>query len=80
MPDQQPCDPQPQDLAAQDFMAHKGLGHVQPLDVEETKPGKQWTYYYLLPGNCELELLVTWLVDACEWDIFVQEYRRPQLD
>lgn len=76
----QPDDLQPQDLAAKDFMCHKGLGHVEPLDVEETKPGKQWIYYYVLPGNCELELLVTWQLDTLEWDVFVQDYHRPKYD
>ena len=48
----------PQDRVAQQFMAHKGLPDLQPVEIEQLENQTCWYYIYELPeGDLELEVL-----------------------
>lgn len=49
----------PQARVAQLFMAHKGLGHLEPIDVEKLDGEPCWYFCYQLPEG-KLELEVAW--------------------
>jgi hypothetical protein len=49
----------PEALAAQHFMERKGLGHLEPFDVEKLDDQPCWYFYYDLPEG-QLELEVFW--------------------
>lgn len=59
----------PQDLAAQQFMDHKGLGHLRPYHVERVDGEPCWYFYYELPEGV-LELEVFWDGDTWEWNVY----------
>lgn len=59
------------ELAARQFMAHKGLGHIRPHAVEQLEGHSCWYFYYQLPEG-ELELEVFW--NDHEWDINVTAF------
>lgn len=47
----------PQGLVAQQFMEHKGLGHLEPFDIEKLDDQPCWYFCYQLPeGVLELEV------------------------
>ena len=49
----------PQARVAQQFMDHKGLGHLEPNGIEELEDQPCWYFYYMLPEG-DLELEVFW--------------------
>lgn len=59
----------PQGLAAQQFMEHKGLGHLRPYDVEAVDDQPCWYFYYELPEGV-LELEVYWNGNAWETCVY----------
>lgn len=62
----------PQAAAARQFMQHKGLGHVQPWDVEKLDGQPCWYFYYDLPEG-ELELEVFW-DERDGWQVMVTTF------
>ena len=61
-------DLEPQDLAARQYMEHKGLGHLSPFDVEKLDDQPCWYYLYQL-NDGTLELEVYW--NGKEWETTV---------
>ena len=62
----------PQGRVAQLFMEHKGLGHLQPYDIEKVEDEPCWYFYYELPEG-DLELEVYW--DPSDgWDTQVSTF------
>lgn len=48
----------PHEQVAQQFMERKGLGDIQPVDIEKLDDQYCWYFYYELPeGDLELEVL-----------------------
>lgn len=65
----------PQHMAAEQFMAHKGLPHARPFDVEKVDDEPCWYFYYELPEGV-LELEVYWNGD--EWETIVYTFNVAQ--
>lgn len=61
----------PQDMAARQFMEHKGLFDQHPIDVEKVDGEPCWYYVYELPEG-DLELEVLW--DGSEWKTAVYTF------
>lgn len=62
----------PQGRAAQQFMEHKGLGHLTPFDVEKLKDVPCWYFYYRLAEGM-LELEVSWQ-EQTGWQVIVTTF------
>jgi hypothetical protein len=61
----------PQGRVAQLFMEHKGLGEIEPYDIEQVEGESCWYFYYRLPEG-KLELEVSW--EDGEWDTLVTSF------
>jgi hypothetical protein len=61
----------PQARIAHLFMEHKGLGSIEPYDVEQVEGARCWYFYYQLPEG-KLELEVTYEDD--EWQTNVTSF------
>jgi hypothetical protein len=63
----------PQGRVAQQFMDHKGLGHLRPCDVDKLEDQPCWYFYYELPEG-ELELEVYWDHNDGTWETMVTTF------
>lgn len=62
-------------MAAQQFMTHKGLSHLKPIDVEQLEDQPCWYFLYELPeGVLELEVLYDERTN--EWETTVSTFSR----
>jgi len=61
----------PQARVAQQFMDHKGLGHLRPVEIEELDDQPCWYFYYVLPEG-DLELEVAW--EGGRWETTVTTF------
>lgn len=61
----------PQGQVARNFMARKGYGNTEPIDVEKLDGSPCWYYLYHLPEG-KLELEVFW--NGKEWETTVTTF------
>lgn len=66
----------PQEQAAQQFMAWKGLPDELPVEIEKLADQPCWYFYYELPEG-DLELEVNWT--GREWQTTVTAFHLVQL-
>lgn len=63
----------PHEIAASEYMTHKGYAGIEPLDIQKLEDISCWYFLYRLPEGV-LELEVSWNADHQEWDTLVTAF------